>query len=365
MRVGANDSSTQLLLDSVQLYKALGGGWQAFEPIRRRSATPSEPIRSKSHSPRGSCSPRRSLAFALPVAAGKPPAEALRAVRTVEIRYDQAEEMNRYVGTVQSRHEVDQAFRVGGKVAERRVDVGQAVRAGRRDRRCWTTPTTGSPRRRARQQLIAATAQARQARIRPQAPGRAEDRRLGERVRRRAGADSGAQHDARPPPRPRRGSSSSRATASSTRCCAPRAAVSSRRCGSRSARWSPKACRSSRSPNEGEPEIVVDVPEDHLATFKACALQGVARERARRDVRGRAARARAAGGRADADLPRAAEARRAAPRCRSARRRRSSSSAPPREPRSAAIPAAAITQDKGQPARVGGPPRGQRARRHG
>ena len=30
--VGANDSSTQLLLDSVQLYKALGGGWELFEP---------------------------------------------------------------------------------------------------------------------------------------------------------------------------------------------------------------------------------------------------------------------------------------------------------------------------------------------
>ena len=36
VRVGANDSNTQLLLDSVQLYKALGGGWEAFEP----SATP-------------------------------------------------------------------------------------------------------------------------------------------------------------------------------------------------------------------------------------------------------------------------------------------------------------------------------------
>jgi outer membrane protein TolC len=31
VRVGANDSNTQLLLDSVQLYKALGGGWEAFE----------------------------------------------------------------------------------------------------------------------------------------------------------------------------------------------------------------------------------------------------------------------------------------------------------------------------------------------
>ena len=35
MRVSANHSDTQLLLDSVQLYKALGGGWQAFEPVAR------------------------------------------------------------------------------------------------------------------------------------------------------------------------------------------------------------------------------------------------------------------------------------------------------------------------------------------
>ena len=39
-------------------------------------------------------------------------------------------EAHRYVGTVQSRHEVDQAFRVGGKVVERRVDVGAVVREG-------------------------------------------------------------------------------------------------------------------------------------------------------------------------------------------------------------------------------------------
>ncbi|HKN09338.1 MAG TPA: biotin/lipoyl-binding protein, partial [Pseudomonadota bacterium] len=57
----------------------------------------------------------------------KPTAEAPRTVRTVELRYDKAQQTNRYVGTVQARHEVDQAFRVGGKVVQRRVDVGQAV----------------------------------------------------------------------------------------------------------------------------------------------------------------------------------------------------------------------------------------------
>jgi outer membrane protein TolC len=39
VRVGANDANTQLLLDSVQLYKALGGGWEAFEPARHPAAS--------------------------------------------------------------------------------------------------------------------------------------------------------------------------------------------------------------------------------------------------------------------------------------------------------------------------------------
>jgi RND family efflux transporter MFP subunit len=59
-----------------------------------------------------------------------PPEEALRAVRTVELRYDAARDSNRYFGSVQARHEVDQAFRVGGKVMERRADVGDTVSEG-------------------------------------------------------------------------------------------------------------------------------------------------------------------------------------------------------------------------------------------
>jgi NodT family efflux transporter outer membrane factor (OMF) lipoprotein len=42
VRVGANDSNTQLLLDSVQLYKALGGGWEAFEPTATPTAGDAE-----------------------------------------------------------------------------------------------------------------------------------------------------------------------------------------------------------------------------------------------------------------------------------------------------------------------------------
>jgi RND family efflux transporter MFP subunit len=60
----------------------------------------------------------------------KLPAEAPRPVRTAEIRYDAAREANRYAATVQSRYEVDQAFRVGGKVVQRKVDVGQVVHEG-------------------------------------------------------------------------------------------------------------------------------------------------------------------------------------------------------------------------------------------
>jgi RND family efflux transporter MFP subunit len=60
----------------------------------------------------------------------KPPVEAPRPVRTSEIRYDAGREANRYAATVQSRYDVDQAFRVGGKVAQRKVDVGQVVHEG-------------------------------------------------------------------------------------------------------------------------------------------------------------------------------------------------------------------------------------------
>ncbi|WP_095144196.1 MULTISPECIES: efflux RND transporter periplasmic adaptor subunit [unclassified Pseudomonas] len=60
----------------------------------------------------------------------QPTVQAPRPVRTVEISYDNARDISRYVGTVQSRHEVDQAFRVGGKIVQRNVDVGQFVREG-------------------------------------------------------------------------------------------------------------------------------------------------------------------------------------------------------------------------------------------
>ena len=141
----------------------------------------------------------------------KPPAEAPRPVRTAEIRYDAAREANRYAGTVQSRFEVDQAFRVGGKVAQRKVDVGQFVREGdvlavlddtdyrlaeEAARQQWTRRRRAGP----------------PGRIGPQAPGLAEGRRLGQRGRRRARPQRRADR-AGEPKRRRRASSSSRATA--------------------------------------------------------------------------------------------------------------------------------------------------------
>ncbi|MCL1089104.1 TolC family protein [Shewanella profunda] len=40
VQISANDSQTQLLLNSVQLFKALGGGWQFFEPTSSSAVAP-------------------------------------------------------------------------------------------------------------------------------------------------------------------------------------------------------------------------------------------------------------------------------------------------------------------------------------
>jgi RND family efflux transporter MFP subunit len=60
----------------------------------------------------------------------EPPAAALRPVRATEIRYGAEQSSSRYFAAVQSRYEVEHAFRVGAKVVDRHVDVGQTVREG-------------------------------------------------------------------------------------------------------------------------------------------------------------------------------------------------------------------------------------------
>lgn len=60
----------------------------------------------------------------------QPVAEAPRPVRTVQVEYATATALDTYSGTVRARYEIEQAFRVGGKVVRRAVEVGQLVRAG-------------------------------------------------------------------------------------------------------------------------------------------------------------------------------------------------------------------------------------------
>ena len=196
----------------------------------------------------------------------QPPVEAPRMVLTAAVRYDGVAEVNRYVGIVQARHEVDQAFRVGGKIVSRRVDVGQVVREG--DVLAVLDDTDYRlAEQTARQQLIAATTQARQA---------ASDRqRLA--ALKADGSVSAAEEEH---------------ADSAERQARANAAAAGRQLELAANRLKYTVLRASRGgvvshvrfeigqvvaegqpgvtiADQGEPEIVVDVPEDHLATFKA------------------------------------------------------------------------------------------------
>lgn len=59
-----------------------------------------------------------------------PSTSALRPVNTLALHYDSLRNSQRYFASVASRYEVEQAFRIGGKVLERKVDVGQVVKEG-------------------------------------------------------------------------------------------------------------------------------------------------------------------------------------------------------------------------------------------
>lgn len=56
--------------------------------------------------------------------------EEVRAVRVLTVGAQDAVRTLEYAGEVRARHETRLAFRVGGKLVERRVDVGNTVRAG-------------------------------------------------------------------------------------------------------------------------------------------------------------------------------------------------------------------------------------------
>jgi RND family efflux transporter MFP subunit len=211
------------------------------------------------------------VATLLAACSPEPPAEALRSVRTAEIRYDKAQETNRYTGTVQSRHEVDQAFRVGGKIMSRKVDVGQSVREG--DVLAVLDDTDYRlAEDAARQQLVAATATARQA----EADRRRNQDLIGD------GAVS-ASEDEHTQSRARTTQAAADAAARQLELARNRVQYTVLRA-SRSGVVTAVRAESGQVvaeghpvisiANPGEPEIVVDVPEDQVAAFKMARYEG-------------------------------------------------------------------------------------------
>jgi RND family efflux transporter MFP subunit len=289
------------------------------------------------------------VALSLPLAGCGPSApteESLRAVRTVEVRYDGAQETWHYFASVQARHEVDQGFRVGGKVMERHVDVGQSVREGDVlailddvDYRLTEQAT--------RQQLEAATARARQA--------ESDWRRLQNLKLDGSVSESDEEH----------AESELRTSRAVAEAEARKLELSRNQVAYTILRASTSGVVTSVNAevgqvvaagqpivgvaNEGEPEIVVDVPEDRLATFRTARFRAwlasapdesfevVLRElsaQAAETTRTYRARLKPAQPRT---LPLGATATLLAERV---------SSGPP----AAVIPASAITQSEGQPA---------------
>ena len=186
-------------------------------------------------------------------------------VRTVELRYDKAREANRYFGTVQARHEVDQGFRVGGKIAQRKVDVGQSVREGDVlavlddvDYRLAEEAAS--------QQLVASKAQARQAE---------SDRKRLEALKVDGSVSAADEEQAQTRAQQTKAAAEAdqrklelaRNRLKYTVLRAPRSGVVTvvrAEVGQVVAEGLPVVSIAA----QGEPEIVVDVPEDHFASFK-------------------------------------------------------------------------------------------------
>ena len=289
----------------------------------------------------------------------QPPPEPLRAVRTVEIRYDKAQQSDRYFGSVQSRYEVDQAFRVSGKVVSRKVDVGQKVRQGDviavLDDTDYKLAVEA-----AQQQLAAAEAQARQAE---------SDRKRLNALK----ADGSVS-----PSDDEKAQSNAQTTHATAEAEARKLELARNRLQYTALRASQDGVVTNVKfevgqvvaegqpvvsiAKEAEPEIVVNVPEDDLAAFKTSrykawlasapdqAFEVVLRElspQAAATTRTFRARLKPASPRA---LPLGATATLVVER-------------PAAEKTAAAIPAGAITQNKGQPAvwvvrRAGSEPQG-------
>ena len=220
VRVSANEADTQLLLDSVQLYKALGGGWQAFEPVsptrcvrQREFANIMKLRRLGTRIRRESVSlcPRIGRLAVIAVAvlsacSSKPRSEAAssRAHRRDPLRQDAGNEPLRRHGAVAPRSQRGISRRRQGRAAQgrRRPESARGRRLAVLDDTDYRLAEEA-----AQQQLVAATTQARQAESDRHRLERVEERRLGERIRRRESAERA--QTTSPPRRPRRGSSSS------------------------------------------------------------------------------------------------------------------------------------------------------------
>jgi RND family efflux transporter MFP subunit len=288
-----------------------------------------------------------SIAALLAGCSKTPPAEGLRAVRTAEVRYDSASQSDRYFGSVQARYEVDQGFRVGGKVATRKVDVGQKVKKG--DVLAVLDDTDYKLAvQAAQQQLIAAQAQARQA----------------ESDRKRLDALKG--DGSVSPSDDEKAQSNAQTTRAVAEANAQQLELAKNRLEYTTLRASQDGVVTSVKFEVGqvvaegqpivsiakdvEPEIVVNVPEDRLAAFKASRYKAVltsapdqAFDVVLRELSPQAAAAtRTFRARLKPATPRALPL--------GASARLVVDGTAPGEASAAALPAAAITQDKGRPA---------------
>lgn len=200
----------------------------------------------------------------------EPPPDGPRPVRIVELHYDSAHDINRYFATIASRYEVDQAFRVAGKVRERRVDAGQSVRSGdvlaALDDVDYRLAEEA-----ARQRLDAAEARARQA--------ESDWQRL-QALKQDGSVSTSDEEHARSNLVTARAAAEAEARqlelahnqVQYTVLHAPISGVVT------SLRFESGQVVAAGQPiitiaNEDEPEIVVDVPEDHVATFKTARYQ--------------------------------------------------------------------------------------------
>ena len=279
VRVSANDSNTQLLLDSVQLYKALGGGWQAFEPVAdpAASANPKSPTSSKLRRYQRGSIVKPSLATASSSPWRSPSPSCPRAHEAAARgAFDPFAPSSCATTRRAKRTATSAPCRRATRWTRRSASAARSCSAGSTSARpcakatcsrCSTTPTTGSPRKRRGSSSIAATAQARQAESDRQRLRRAEDRRLGQRVRRRARAERCADSARAAAEAEARKLELARNRLKYTVLRASQSGVVTRvrfEVGQVVAEGQPVVSIA----NEGEPEIVVDVPEDHLAAFK-------------------------------------------------------------------------------------------------